>query len=151
MPRHVENAWLRSANTGNWSAAGTQRVRYEAGRMSAAKEFVKPLLRRHDVASLEAAMFLITPPFAVGAACLVVGILFAAPASARLLMWIELALLGLLVAALAVALIEARARPRTWFAARDRPGYLPWKAFVQLRALLSVRRGAESFGATPRT
>jgi hypothetical protein len=151
VPRHVENARLRSANTGNWSAAGTQRVRYEAGRMSAAKEFVKPLLRRHDAASLEAAMFLITPPFAVGAACLVLGILFAALASAWLLMWIEVALLGVLVAALAVALIEARARPRTWLALAIAPWYLPWKAFVQIRALLSVRRGAESFGATPRT
>ena len=151
VPRHVENARLRSANTGTWSAAGTQRVRYEAGRMSAAKEFVKPLLRRHDAASLEAALFLITPPFAVGAACLVVGILFAALAGASLLMWVEIALFALLVAALAVALVEARARPRTWLALAIAPWYLPWKAFVQVRALLSVRRGAESFGATPRT
>jgi cellulose synthase/poly-beta-1,6-N-acetylglucosamine synthase-like glycosyltransferase len=151
VPRHVENARLRSANTGTWSAAGTQRVRYEAGRMSAAKEFVKPLLRKHSAASLEAALFLLTPPFAVGAACLVVGILFAALAGASILMWAEIALFGLLVAALAVALVEARARPRTWLALAIAPWYLPWKAFVQVRALLSVRRGAESFGATPRT
>ena len=45
LPRHVESARLRSANVRNWGAASTQRVRYEAGRMAAAREFAGPLLR----------------------------------------------------------------------------------------------------------
>ncbi len=63
-PAHVETARLRSLNVATWEAAGDQRIRYEAGRMSAAREFARPLLRRHDLASIEAAWFLLTPPFA---------------------------------------------------------------------------------------
>ena len=73
--RHVDTARLRSDAAGSWNAFGGQKVRYEAGRMAAAREYVPRLLRRamrqRDAACLEAAWFLLTPPFALGAVSLV--------------------------------------------------------------------------------
>jgi cellulose synthase/poly-beta-1,6-N-acetylglucosamine synthase-like glycosyltransferase len=142
--RHVEDARLRTLNSGSWRAAGTQRVRYEAGRMSAAREFVGPLVRRHDRASLEAAWFLLTPPFAIAALSLVLAITLAALGGSLVVASIGLGLLTVLVGALAVALAEAGAGARTWLALAIAPWYLLWKALVQVRALLSLR-----YGATP--
>ena len=52
-----------------WSTFGGQKVRYEAGRMAAARAYVPRLLKRaithRDAACLEAAWFLATPPFAL--------------------------------------------------------------------------------------
>lgn len=149
-PRHVESARLRSLNVGSWKAAGDQRLRYEAGRMSAAREFVGPLLRARTPASLEAAWFLLTPPYAVAGFCLVLstvlwylaGLIW--PATAFLV------LLLILAGTLAIGLLQARASWRTWVGLAIAPWYLPWKAVIQLRALLSVRRRVTDYGATPR-
>ncbi len=65
---------------GTWRAASTQKLRYEAGRISAAREFLVPLLRRRSRAALEAAWFLATPPFATAAASLLAGLALAAAA-----------------------------------------------------------------------
>lgn len=149
-PRHVETARLRSENVGSWKAAGSQRVRYEAGRMSAAREFVRPLLRRHDRASLEAAWFLMTPPFAVAALSLVLGLVLAFLSGVTLLLWVMVALVVLLAFALVIGLVEIGAGPRTWLALVVAPWYVPWKAIVQVKALLNLRRGVDHYGATPR-
>jgi cellulose synthase/poly-beta-1,6-N-acetylglucosamine synthase-like glycosyltransferase len=148
--RHVEDARLRSLNAGSWQSAGTQRVRYEAGRMSAAREFVGPLLRRHSWASLEAAWFLLTPPFAVAALSLGIAVGLAALGGSVAVVGVGLGLLAVLVGALLIALAEARAGRRTWLALAIAPWYIPWKAIVQVRALLSLRRGVRTYGATPR-
>lgn len=149
-PRHVEAARLRSLNVSSWRDGREQRVRYEAGRMSAAREFVGPLLRRHDKASLEAAWFLCTPPFAVGALSLVAGLALAAAAGAMPLAATLGALLAVLVVSLVIALLQASATWRTWAALAIAPWYLPWKAVVQVRALLRMRQRDVVFGATPR-
>ena len=60
---------MRSEGASTWDAFGGQKVRYEAGRMSAARDFVPRLLRRalskRDASCFETAWFLITPPFAL--------------------------------------------------------------------------------------
>jgi len=148
--RHVEAARLRSLNVGSWKAAGNQRVRYEAGRMSAAREFVRPLLRRHSPASIEAAWFLLTPPFAVGALSLVLAATLGFLSGAVWAGAFFFALLALLAGALVVGLVQARASWRTWLGLAVAPWYLPWKAAIQLRALLSMHRRVKDYGATPR-
>ena len=152
--RHVENARLRSDGASNWKTFGGQKVRYEAGRMSAARAYLPRLLRRvarhRDPACLEAAWFLLTPPFALGAFSLAVGAMLAALAHA----WPAVALLGfgLVVLALAVGvgLVQARAGLRTWLALLAAPWYLGWKLVVQLRALASVLRRETSYPPTAR-
>ena len=75
--RHVEAARLRSDAAGSWNSFGGQKVRYEAGRMAAARAYAPRLLRRaarqRDAACLEAAWFLLTPPFALGVVSLAGG------------------------------------------------------------------------------
>lgn len=150
LPRHVDTARLRSANVGTWSAASTQRLRYEAGRMSAAREFLVPLLGLRSWAGLEAAWFLATPPFATAAASLSGGLVLAGLARS----WTAVAVIGALLAALAVdlvlGLLAARAPARTYLALLAAPWYLAWKVPVQIRALVSARRGDTYYPATPR-
>ena len=149
-PAHVETARLRSLSVATWEAAGDQRIRYEAGRMSAAREFARPLLRRHDFASLEAAWFLLTPPFAVAVFCVVAAAALAWLAGATVLAFVGLGFLALLTATLAVALVQAGAGARTWLGLAIAPWYVPWKAVIQIRALLRLRTRDRAFGATPR-
>jgi cellulose synthase/poly-beta-1,6-N-acetylglucosamine synthase-like glycosyltransferase len=149
-PRHVETARVHSLNVSSWHDAATQRVRYEAGRLSAARAFVGPLLRHRGAAAFEAAWFLCTPPYAVAALLLVVAAGVAAAAGAAALAAAALALLAVLGVGLAVALVQAGVGARTWCALAIAPWYLPWKAVVQLRALVSVRRRVTLYAATPR-
>jgi cellulose synthase/poly-beta-1,6-N-acetylglucosamine synthase-like glycosyltransferase len=153
--RHVDSARLRSLGASTWGSFGGQKVRYEAGRMAAAREFVPPLIRRamthRDGACLEAAWFLISPPVAVGALLLLVALGLAAVAGAWALAAVFAAAFGLLVLALLTGLIQARATRRTWLALCVAPWYLVWKAAVQLRALASVVRRNDYYGPTART
>jgi cellulose synthase/poly-beta-1,6-N-acetylglucosamine synthase-like glycosyltransferase len=142
--RHVDGARLHSEGASRWDTFGGQKVRYEAGRMAAARAYVPRLLRRafrrQDASALEAAWFLATPPFALAALSLLVGLAVAAVAHA----WLVAAVLGgaLLTLAFVIVtgLIQARADRRTWLALLVAPWYLGWKAVVQLRALASVLR-----------
>ena len=142
--RHVDSARLRSQGASTWGAFGGQKVRYEAGRMAAARDYVPRLLRRairqRDAACLEAAVVPVTPPFAVAALSVCSATALAAAAGA----WTVAAVFGagfaLLVLALATGLIQARAGLRTWLALLAAPWYLVWKAVVQLRAVASVLR-----------
>jgi hypothetical protein len=152
--RHVDDARLRSQGEDAWRSFGTQKVRYEAGRMAAARAYVPRLMRRavghRDPAALEAAWFLATPPFALAALSLLAGVALATIAQA----WLATALFGagLLTLALVIAigLIQARATLRTWVSLLLAPWYLAWKAVVQLRALVSVLRREDYYPPTAR-
>ena len=148
--RHLESARLRSQNAGSWQTAATQKLRNEAGRKSAGREYVYPLLRGAGLSGLEAAWFLISPPFATAAMWLVAALLislFGAPMLLTLAIGASLATLG---GVLVVALIQARVHPRILGAIALAPAYLVWKLVVQVRALVVVRRGVSEFGATER-
>ena len=149
-PRHVESARLRSDNVGTWKGASKQKQRYEAGRMAAAREFIGPLLRRHDPASMEAAWYLASPPFAIGVASLLAGALLAWLSGSTWLTVTMLVLTGLLALDLVIALVKARAPGRTWLALLIAPWYLAWKVVVQILALGRVLRRQDHFDATAR-
>jgi cellulose synthase/poly-beta-1,6-N-acetylglucosamine synthase-like glycosyltransferase len=152
--RHVDDARLRSQSASTWGAFEGQKVRYEAGRMAAARAFVPKLLRRgirqRDRACLEAAWFLASPPFALGIVSLLLGAGLAAVAGAWALAAVFGGGLAALVIALITGLIQARAGLRTWLALGTAPWYLAWKVVVQLRALASVVRRDDYYGPTAR-
>ena len=152
--RHADRARLRSEGASTWNAFGGQKVRYEAGRMAAARAYLPRLLsrglRQRDTACLEAAWFLATPPFALAALSLLVGLALAALARSWPLAVVFGA--GLLALALVIVtgLIQARAGLRTWLALLIAPWYLGWKAIVQLRAVTSVLRRDDYYPPTAR-
>jgi 1,2-diacylglycerol 3-beta-glucosyltransferase len=152
--RHVDAARLRSQGASTWEAFGGQKVRYEAGRMSAARAYVPQLLRRaikrRDVACFEAAWFLASPPFAVGVLSLLLAASLAAVAGAWPVAAVFGGALAMLAGALLTGLIQARVGLRTWLALCAAPWYLGWKAVVQLRALASVLRRDDYYGPTAR-
>ena len=152
--RHVDSARLRSEGASDWGTLSGQKVRYEAGRMSAARTYVPRLMRRalrhRDASCLEAAVFLASPPFALGALALVLATAIAAAAGA----WIVAAVFaGGLVAlslTLVTGLLQARAGLRTWLALLAAPWYVCFKAVVQLRAVVSLLRRDRVYGPTAR-
>jgi cellulose synthase/poly-beta-1,6-N-acetylglucosamine synthase-like glycosyltransferase len=152
--RHVDAARLRSQGADTWRAFGSQKTRYEAGRIAAARAYVGPLLRRairdRDFACLETAWFLTTPPFALAALSLLLAVGLGAAVSA----WAVVAVFGagflLLAFALVTGLIQSRAGLRTWLALGIAPWYIGWKAVVQLRAVASVLRQQDHYGPTAR-
>lgn len=148
--RHVEAARLRSQNAGSWRVAGEQKLRYEAGRMAAAREFVRPLLALRNRAGLEAAWFLAAPPVATAAAMVVVAGSSAWAVGSGWLVSVAVVALAVLTAVVLVAVVEARAGARAVLAAAAMPAYLVWKSFVQVRAALAVRSGRTVFGPTQR-
>lgn len=152
--RHVEQARLRSDGAPDWGAFGGQKVRYEAGRMAAARAYVPRLLRRavtrRDAACLEAAWFLATPPFAVAILSLVLGTALAAVAGSWPVAGVFAAGLGVTALTLVTGLVQARAGWRTWLALAAAPWYIAWKAVVQVRALVRVVRGDRHFEPTAR-
>jgi hypothetical protein len=67
--------------------------------------------------------------------------------------WLPLTSMALLLVFgidLATGLIQARAPLRTWLALLGAPWYVPWKVWIQLRALASLRLHVADYGATPR-
>jgi cellulose synthase/poly-beta-1,6-N-acetylglucosamine synthase-like glycosyltransferase len=152
--RHVDAARLRSQGARTWEAFGGQKVRYEAGRMSAARAYLPRLLRRaiqhHDAACLETAWWLASPPFALGALSLLLAAGLTAIAGAWTLTVIFAAALAILAVALVTGLIQARAPLRTWLALCAAPWYLAWKAIIQLRAIASVLRRDKYYAPTAR-
>lgn len=153
--RHVDSARLRSQGASTWGSFGGQKMRYEAGRMSAARAYVPRLLRRafrrRDAACLETAWFLATPPFAVGALALLLAAGLAAIASAWTVCLVFGAAFCVLALALVIGLLQAGVGVRTWLALLAAPWYLLWKAVVQFRALLSVLRRDDYYPPTARS
>ena len=152
---HVDRARLHSQGASTWGEFAGQKVRYEAGRMAAARAYAPRLLRRAvargDASALEAAWFLLTPPFAVAGLLAAAAGGLAALAGAAALTVLFAGSLATLVAVLALGLLQARARPRTWAALMIAPGYALWKAGIQVRALARVLRRERTYGATART
>jgi hypothetical protein len=152
--RHVDGARLRSEGTSTWNDFGGQKVRYEAGRIAAARENLVPLLRRairdRDAACFEAAWFLATPPFAAAALSLLLAGAVAAIAGAWTVATVFTLGFATLAFAVCTGLIQARAGVLTWLALLAAPWYLVWKAVVQVRALTSVLRREEAYGPTAR-
>jgi cellulose synthase/poly-beta-1,6-N-acetylglucosamine synthase-like glycosyltransferase len=152
--RHVDAARLRSEGASTWNDFGGQKVRYEAGRMAAARAYLPRLVRRAlrhgDLACADAAWFLATPPFALAVLSLLAGLALASVAHA----WVPAALFGgglvALAAVVATALVQAGAGARTWLALLAAPWYLAWKAVVQLRAVASVFRRDDYYPPTAR-
>jgi len=152
--RHVETARLRSEGESHWSTFGGQKVRYEAGRMSAARTYLPQLLRqavhRRDAGALEAAWFLATPPFALAVFSLLVALVLTAIAGAGAVAAVFAAALLVLALVIVTGLIQARAGLRTWLALLAAPWYLAWKIIIQLRALASVLRHDDYYPPTAR-
>jgi cellulose synthase/poly-beta-1,6-N-acetylglucosamine synthase-like glycosyltransferase len=152
--RHVDAARLRSQGASTWGAFGGQKVRYEAGRMNAARAFTPRLLRRavqhRDAGCLEAAWDLAAPPFALGALSLLLAGGLAATAGAWTATAVFAAAFAMLALALLTGLIQARAGMRTWLAMSAAPWYLVWKAVVQVRAVASILRRDDYYGPTTR-
>jgi hypothetical protein len=151
--RHVDTARLRSEGASSWNDFGGQKVRYEAGRMAAARAYLPRLVRRAlrgDLACADAAWFLATPPFALGVLSLLLGLALAAVAQA----WVPAALFGggllTLAAVIVTGLIQTGAGARTWLALLAAPWYLAWKSIVQVRALASVFRRDDYYPPTAR-
>jgi cellulose synthase/poly-beta-1,6-N-acetylglucosamine synthase-like glycosyltransferase len=150
LPRHAESAHLRSQSATSVGSASGQRRRWEAGRMLMAREHVGPLLRRHDPAAIEAAVHLVTLPFALAALSLATGGALFAAAGHAVLALARALLLGLLIVDLVIALIEARAAAATWFALLTAPAYVLWKLWVHAGAVITVIRREKLFPATLR-
>jgi cellulose synthase/poly-beta-1,6-N-acetylglucosamine synthase-like glycosyltransferase len=152
--RHVDAARLRSEGARSWSAFGGQKVRYEAGRMAAARTYVPRLVRRaaahRDLSCLEAAWFLATPPFALAALSLLAGSALALAAGAWTIAAVLAAGLAVLALTIVTGLVQARAGARTWLALLAAPWYLGFKAVVQLQALANLLRGERVYGPTAR-
>ena len=152
--RHVDDARMRSEGASSWDAFGGQKVRYEAGRMSAARDFAPRLFRRalskRDASCFEMAWFLITPPFALAALSLLMALGAALIAGAATLAAVFGGALIVLGFVIVTSLVQARAGLRTWLALLVAPWYVAWKAIVQVRALASVLRRDEYYGPTAR-
>jgi len=152
--RHVDSARVRFQGASGWDSFGDQKVRYEAGRMAAARTYLPRLLRRavveRDATCLEFAWFLASPPFAGGALSLLLATGLAAVAGAWTVAAVFGAGLAMLAITIATGLIQARAGLRTWLALLAAPWYLAWKTLVHLRAIASVLRRDDHYAPTAR-
>jgi 1,2-diacylglycerol 3-beta-glucosyltransferase len=152
--RHVDAARLRSDGASNWGTFGGQKVRYEAGRMAAARTYVPRLMsraiRHRDASAFEAAWFLATPPFALAALSLFAALAIALLAGVWAVAFVFAGGFLALALTLVTGLIQARVGPRTWLALLAAPWYVAFKAVVQLRALASLLRRDRYYGPTAR-
>jgi cellulose synthase/poly-beta-1,6-N-acetylglucosamine synthase-like glycosyltransferase len=152
--RHVDAARLRSLGESSWDTFAGQKVRYEAGRIAAARAYVPRLLRRavrqRDFACLEMAWFLASPPFAVSVLLLLAAVGLGMIGGVWSVVGIFAAALVLLAFVIGTGLIQARAGLRTWLALFAAPWYLLWKSAVQVRALASILRRDNYYEPTVR-
>ncbi|MGH9055015.1 MAG: glycosyltransferase family 2 protein, partial [Acidimicrobiales bacterium] len=138
LARHLDDARLFALSPESARAAWTQKVRWEAGRMYAAREHAGRLLRRRTLATLEAAVHVVTPPTAVAVLLLVAGAALAAAAGTYWLALALLAVIGLMATSVVTALFEARSSGAVWLALVVAPAYVGFKACVQVAALLRM-------------
>jgi len=152
--RHVDAGRLRSEGASNWGTFGGQKVRYEAGRMAAARTYVPRLLRRaarrRDASCFEAAWFLATPPFAVAILSVVLAAAIAALGGARIVAAVFAGGGVALGLTLITGMIQARVGLRTWLALAAAPWYVGYKAIVQVRALGTLFKRNRYYGPTAR-
>lgn len=147
---HVDEARLESLSAPTLKAGGQQRIRWEQGRLGAAKLYVPKLLKKGSKASIESAVLLATPPFAVAFFLIVVGALvmwLAGSGTGALIVLLFGALLGL---DLAIALVETRAPLATWGSLLVAPFYVLWKVGLQIVAIARSRKSTEAWEPTSR-
>lgn len=139
LARHVDSARVTSRGVQSWVGLRGQRLRFEIGRIRASREYLRALLRARTPASLETACTLLTPPVALAGAFATLALGLAAVARAQTMGLAALGIAGLLALDVGVALLQTRARLRTWIAVAGAVWYLPWRVWVELRA----RAGAD--------
>jgi len=147
---HVDDARLESHSAPTIRSGGAQRIRWEQGRIAAARRYVGPLMRKRSRSSLEAAVLLSTPPFAVAVFLVLVGsgLLFAAGATVAAVVVAIFA--ALLAVDLAIALVEARAPLATWLSLVVAPFYIVWKVAIQVMAIARSGRASQAWEPTSR-
>ena len=149
LPRHVDSARVVFRNAQTQQSASDQRIRWETGRMLAAREFVPRLLRRPTPARLEAAAHLLTPPVSMSMLSLATGAALAAACGWVLLVIGIGAVAIMLSTAVVTALVQVRASASTWLALAAAPVYVAWKSVVQVRAIAVVLRGRRDLAVHP--
>ena len=118
--------------------------------MLLAQEYFSALVRRRNLPSLEAALHLATPPFALAVLSLGLGAAVFAIVHMTPLLLSCLFLLTLLSLTLVISLVQAGASPLTWLIMLTAPVYVLWKIWVQARAIAAVLRRQKAFAATAR-
>jgi hypothetical protein len=133
-------AVVRAEMPSTLGGAGGQNLRWEAGRLTALRRQVWPLVRRglarRDVAALDAALEQLVPPLSVPVLLaglgLVGGVLLRAPVVADT----AAALLALLALHVLAGLLLARVSGRVYRSLAMAPLYVAWKAAIYGRAVL---------------
>jgi glycosyltransferase involved in cell wall biosynthesis len=148
--RHVDSARLRYASAASVDVASDQRLRWEAGRLYTARHYLVPLLRARTRPSIEAAIHLASPPLSIAVLLLTLAALLGGLGGWTAGVVIAFVLLVLLAIDVVIALTEAKAGPRVWFALLLAPGYVVWKAWIQLKALVTMSRADQPYEPTPR-
>jgi len=141
---------VRTQPAPSLAAGARQRVRWEQGRIAAAREMALPLLRTGRPAAVEAAVHLVTPPIGVAALSLGVGALWSAFLGWKTAAWVMVGGGAGIALVVLTALIQSRASWRTWAALAAAPFYAVWKGWIQLRALATLDRASEAFDRTER-
>lgn len=142
------DAFLEAEMPGSLKSAQTQNVRWESGRLQAARTYIPLLLRRlaprRPFLALDAVMEHLIPPTAVVflgvALCLVLGGLSAGLAGAWVLLWAAAAIFAALLIYLACGLILVRAPFKVWMSFLYAPIYAVWKFVLMIQILLGKRR-----------
>ncbi len=147
---HVDDARLASLSAPSYRAGGQQRIRWEQGRLDAARTYIPKLLRRRSAAAFEAAVLLATPPYAVAVFLLGAGALLAWAGGSASVALLLSAGIGLLAMDLAIALVQTRAPMSTWLSLLAAPVYVIWKAGLQVVAIVRSRRSREAWEPTNR-
>lgn len=148
----VPNAVVYGEMPGSLRRAGSQNLRWEAGRLATVRRQALPLLafgvRHAHLAAVDAAIEQLVPPISVPAliavAALPAGLLLGVPA-----LWLPAgAFLAILTGYLLAGLVLARVGPRSWLALGYAPAYAAWKCLIYGRALVS--RGERPWVRTAR-
>jgi cellulose synthase/poly-beta-1,6-N-acetylglucosamine synthase-like glycosyltransferase len=141
-------AFLEAEMPGSLKSAQTQNVRWESGRLQAARTYIPLLLGRlaprRPFLALDAVMEHLIPPTAVVflgvALCLALGGLSAALGAAWGLLWAAVGIAAALFAYIACGLILVRAPIKVWASFLYAPIYAVWKFVLMIQILLGKRR-----------
>ena len=147
---HADKARLRSLSAPNLAEGSKQRLRWETGRLAAARRFAFALLARGTWPTFEAGLFLLTPPLSVAMLLLI-----SAAALAWWAGWTAVAVgfgtaIFLLALDVVIALVESGASWRTWLALLAAPPYLLWKGGIQVAAFFNLRNAGAAYRPTQR-
>jgi cellulose synthase/poly-beta-1,6-N-acetylglucosamine synthase-like glycosyltransferase len=147
---HADNARLRSLSAPNLVEGSKQRLRWETGRIAAARRFAPRLLTRGTWPAFEAGIFLVTPPLSIAILLLLMATAlswWAAWTAGAIVFGAAILLLALDVV---IALIESEASWRTWLALLAAPPYLLWKGGIQVAAFFNIRNAGTAYRPTQR-